>query len=106
MQNTPEHFKYAEDLWHKTRQIKQLQRSKQFLAALALKQKKPIVALNLTPEKNLYVTVRFIQLEAYLQLDKIDEAFEIVQRTIQAYKLNSKQNKPTFGNSMVCLIII
>lgn len=30
-QNTPEHFEYAQDLWQRTKNIKQLSRSKYFL---------------------------------------------------------------------------
>lgn len=104
-QNTPEHFEYAQNLWQRTKNVKQLNRSKYFVAGLALKQNQPKVALNLVSENNLYVTVRFIQLAAFTKSGNFDRACDIIRRTIESYKLNPSENKPNFGHQMVSSII-
>lgn len=81
--------------------MKQLTRSRYFLAALAINQNEPEVALNLVPESNLFVTVRFIQFIAFTKSRTFDRACNILRRAIDSYKLNPAKSKPNFGNQMV-----
>lgn len=56
-QNTPKHFAYAQELWKRAQNVKQLNRSRYFLAGLALKQNNPKCALGLVRAPSRYVTV-------------------------------------------------
>lgn len=102
LQNTADHFKYAQDLWKEAENVKQLHRSRYFLAGLAMKQNSPEIALRLVDGPSSYVTMRFIRLMAYTQLDDFNKACDLLQQTIENYKLKSTKNKPCFGRQMVC----
>lgn len=67
-----------------------------------MKQNSPEIALSLVDGPSSYVTMRFIRLMAYTQLGEFNKACEILQQTIENYKLNATRNKPCFGKQMVC----
>lgn len=94
-------MKYALDLWNVTQHVKQLNRSSQLLAGLALKQNDPKLALSLINNASTYATIRFIQLAAFTQLGDFHNAFHVLHRTIEAYKLNVSSFKPYFGKEMI-----
>lgn len=80
-----------------------MNRSRYLLAGLALKQNEPKIALNLVPERKLYVSIRFIQLMAFAQMGHFDRACDILRRTIDYYKANCDGVKTYFGVQMVNL---
>lgn len=101
-QNTPEHFRYAQELWTQARNVKQLSRSKYLLAGLAIKQNDPKYALALVNIPAIYVTVRFLQLTAYTQLRNFDKANAVLKQSIANFQLNATNGKkPCVGKQMV-----
>lgn len=102
IQNTPEHFKYAQELWTRAKNIKQLNRSRYLLAGLAIKQNNPKCALGLVNSPSHFVTVRFIQLTAYTQLGDFHKAFAVLKQSIANFQLNATNGKrPYVGKKMV-----
>lgn len=79
-----------------------MSRSRYLVAGLALKQNEPAVALNLVPDSQLFVSIRFIRLMAFTQIGRFDHACAILRRTINYYKANQNGPKPYFGVQMVC----
>lgn len=82
-----------------------MNRSTFLLAGLALKQNEPVMALNLLPRDNLYVTARFLKFMAYTQSGRFNRACDILRRTINYYHSRSNVAKPYFGHQMVCAIV-
>ena len=79
-----------------------LNRSRYLLAGLALKQNEPSIALNLVPENNSYVTVRYLRLLAFTQSGRFEQACNILRQNIDKYNVNRNGNKPYLGTQMVC----
>lgn len=106
-QNTVEHFQYAQNVWQRAQNVKQLHRSRFFLAGLAIKQDDPKFALRLI-DKSSYVTARFIRLIAHTQIGEFDKACDILFRSIQMYKRYPSRNKPCLGKQMVrkCMYLV
>lgn len=86
----------------KSNELKPLQRSNYFLAALAMKQNNASFALELVNKTSTYVTERFILLMAFTQQCEFDNACDVLHRTIEKYKNYTHHNKPYFGKQMVC----
>lgn len=78
-----------------------MNRLKQLIAALALKQNQPQIAIELTDPSRNFATDRFINLTAFTQLGEFDKAIGVLQRTIQIYKQKAMKQMPTIGKQMV-----
>lgn len=106
-QNTPEHYKYAIDLWKQLNGLKELHRSLYFLSALALKQNDPQTAITLVSRTDSkYVTSRFVHLAAYTKNREFKNAFGILKHTININNNNSPpQQKPTISKELVIILL-
>lgn len=101
-QNTPEHYKYAKDLYPHVRHIKAFKRrTKYLLAGLALKQNDPMFALQLLDDKEFQIGARFIRLIAFTQCNSFDSALGVLSQTIDVYKQGTMINVPYYGKQVV-----
>lgn len=99
LQNTRAHMEYAIKLWNNVQSHNISKRCKSFVAALALKQSEPDMALALIENDQNHVTPRFICLMAYTDLGNFSAAFELLENVI---KKNLRTGlKSTIGEKMV-----
>lgn len=105
LQNTPEHYKYAKDLYPHVRHIKAFKRrTKYLLAGLALKQNDPMFALQLLDDKEFQIGARFIRLIAFTQCNSFDSALAVLNQTIDVYKQGKMLNVPYYGKQVVIYV--
>lgn len=98
LQNTRAHMQYAIKLWNNVQSYNILKRCKSFVAALALKQGEPELALTLIENNQNHVTPRFICLMAYTCLGNFNAAFDLLSNVI---KRSNRHFKSTIGEEMV-----
>lgn len=91
-------MEYALQLWKNVESYNISKRCKSFVAALALKQGNPELALSLIDHSQNHVTPRFICLMAYTSLGKFDAAFDLLEN---AMKRSTRGFKSTIGEQMV-----
>lgn len=91
-------MEYAIKLWSSVQSYNISKRCKSFVAAIALKQGEPELALSLIESNQNHVTPRFICLMAYTTLGKFDAAFDLLENVIKRSKGHLKS---TIGEQMV-----
>lgn len=104
VQNTPEHYRYALDVWTAIDQRKQMNRSLLFVSALALKQNDTKNSLALiAPLDNSFATTRFLRLAIYTQSGRFIDAFGTIRAAISFDRSGKAKHKPTIGKQLVIL---
>ncbi|XP_023937047.1 pentatricopeptide repeat-containing protein 2, mitochondrial [Bicyclus anynana] len=97
-QNTPQSMEYASRLWLEMVNVGTvpLRRAATLMAALALKQGKPHIALeSVSLQKPHYVTIRNIKAMALSQMERVDDAITVLKGVLEIDRPDQK-DKHTF----------
>ncbi|CAH0713364.1 unnamed protein product, partial [Brenthis ino] len=97
-QNTPKSLEYATKLWSEMADVGTIpvRRSAAFMAALALNQGAPHLALEaVTLQKPHYITIRNIRAIALAQLDRLDDSLAVLRGVLEIDRPEQK-DKHTF----------
>ncbi|XP_045452426.1 pentatricopeptide repeat-containing protein 2, mitochondrial-like [Melitaea cinxia] len=102
-QNSPQSFEYAKKLWSEMVSVGTvpLRRTATFMAALALNQGAPHLALeSLALQKQHYVTVRNIRAIALAELGRIDEALTVLRGVLDIDQPDQKDKHTFFEDTI------
>ncbi|XP_050352833.1 pentatricopeptide repeat-containing protein 2, mitochondrial-like [Nymphalis io] len=102
-QNTPQSFEYAKKLWTDMTAVGSipLRRTATLMAALALNQGAPHIALeSVALQKQHYITIRNVRVLALAQLGRVDEALPILRGVLDVDRPDKKEKHTFFEETI------